>query len=394
MSKEVNDMIIHNAKKGEQLPEIAEQYGISPYRLAAINGLDVYARLYEGEKILVTIPTKTYNVKIGDSLESISLRFGEKKERILEINPENCGKERLYRGQCIAVRCEDPKYGAIATNGYLYPGYTKNRLISCMPYLSVITAASIKISGGKLCFIMDDREICEICSLYNKPLIARIYIDSLPQKEEVQSLAKGIAIAAKSKGYMGVTLCAPYGKYDSEAYNDLLIHAREELANCELVIYTEADAELLRQEESDTGGRIIFYDKLHKKPIPKFNDAEANILEKYAGCFEASRTFVDLSPYAFYKGKYIEKEKARKILLSHRTQVSYSDEERIIEGEIAHSEEKIYMESLSGVKSRLELISSLGYLGAAIDIMRTPQCELVLLSDMFSVLKMQNVGKS
>ena len=71
-------------------------FGVSPIKIAENNDLEIRGRLPKGREVLVLTPSRTYNVRSGDTLDKIAMRFKTTKELLLRLNPELQGREKTY----------------------------------------------------------------------------------------------------------------------------------------------------------------------------------------------------------------------------------------------------------------------------------------------------------
>ena len=106
-------MHIYRADNNESIYDIARKYNVSPLKIAEDNSLDIREKPVKGREILVRIPSRTYNVRIGDTEDKIASRFQVSKESLMRLNPELGGKEKLYQGQLLTVKEATPSLGAI-----------------------------------------------------------------------------------------------------------------------------------------------------------------------------------------------------------------------------------------------------------------------------------------
>ena len=88
-------MYIHSANL-ETLLDIAEKYDVNPSILMGINQVELHQPLVEGQEILVLTPTRTVNVKRGETLEEIGHRFDRGVDRIIASNPILGGRKKIY----------------------------------------------------------------------------------------------------------------------------------------------------------------------------------------------------------------------------------------------------------------------------------------------------------
>ncbi|MDX1689119.1 MAG: LysM peptidoglycan-binding domain-containing protein [Candidatus Promineifilaceae bacterium] len=99
--------IVHVVQEGENLTIIARQYDVSVQDLLLVNGLDEEDIIQPGQQL--TIPGETgeavataYTVQVGDTLESLALRFNTTPAEIAA--PNNLVSPRsLYAGQTLSV---------------------------------------------------------------------------------------------------------------------------------------------------------------------------------------------------------------------------------------------------------------------------------------------------
>jgi cell wall-associated NlpC family hydrolase len=111
--------VVHRVVQGDTLWSLARRYGTTPERLAAANGIRVDAILSVGQPLRIpvhagstrpqapeagrpTSPTQIYRVRAGDTLWSISRRFGTRPERLAAMN--RIGVDDTLRiGQALTV---------------------------------------------------------------------------------------------------------------------------------------------------------------------------------------------------------------------------------------------------------------------------------------------------
>ena len=381
-------MHIYRTKEQEDVYSVARNFGISPVKLAEINDLNIKGKLPLGREMLVIIPTRTYNVKSGDTLERISRRFDVKKESLLRLNPELGGRETVYQGQLLNVKSGTESYGMINTNGYYYRGCNIDRLLRIIPYLGYVTFCSAVYKSGVIHTLFQTEDAVMLTKSLGRVPMVRIYMSQLPAGDEIKSFANSAAIYAKTGGFAGVTLSSigSFGLKSEEA--DALVFAlRKELMRSDLLLFTEGDCEAIKSymEYADAG--ILTYDKLHKSEIPSFEEGEKCSLEKFANEGESIRTFIEFSSFAYCRGKYIEKSEALRITDKKHGEIIYDDAKKISRAIYGKSgKNEIVYESLENTKSKLELLSELGYLGVCFDILRVCTADIMMLSEMFSII--------
>ncbi len=369
-------MEIYRAETDETIYDIAEKYTVSPIKLAIDNEIDGGGVLASGRELLIQMPTRTYTARRGDTLDKIALRFGVERERLLAQNTE-LRSAALYHGQPLNIKTSSPIYGMGAANGFLFAGYKKSRLISLMPYLNYITISSAIYEGERLTTIFDDTEALIEARRYGKTPILRIYFREREKAPDDKFLDSAI-ILARGHGYHGIMLAS------SKITTDAGMEIRHKLMMHDLLFFVEGELE--DAECSDyADGAVLTYDKLHLSEIPSFKEGEEPAMRRYADRCSADTAFIELSPFALSGEKYIEKTRAYRLADRNHGSFSYNPATKLLEGTIGRGRRTrpLISESLENTKSKLELIGELGFMGIAFDIMRVPQNELLLFSNMF-----------
>ena len=374
-------MHIHRIKNDETVYSVAEEYGVSPIRLGYDNDIDNFKRLAPGRELLVLIPTRTYNVRRGDSLKKISLRFGVGEERIKTLNPELLCTGKLYPGQLLVIKNSEPIYGMGIANGYVYSGCTKNMLLRAMPYLSYVTVCSAVAEGGRIRTIPGLENVVEEAHRYSKTVLMRIYV-----KDETDILSsefiKSAVILAKSGGFDGITL----SRKPKEDDKDKLAELKKILLDGELLLFIERELKDAGCSSEYADASILTYDKIHLESIPTFEEGEKYYLTKYAELCNPEGAFVDLSSFSVIGSRFIEKGRASAIADRNRSPLTFDSERLVITGDVGRGKKsrELCQESLENTKAKLELISELGYLGISFDVMRIPQAELMMFANMYT----------
>lgn len=369
-------MIIHTVKAGESLGSVAARYGASPLKLAAINGLRT-DELIEGEELLVLIPTRTANARRGENLSELARRYGVRQSSLLLMNPELSPTGELYDGQPITVRSEPPLFGLGIGNGYLYRGASREELMRAMPYMSYLTVASAVGRRGGIYKLFEGAPMAELARAAGRLTLLRLY---LAEGENLSAeLLRSAALMARSEGYDGLTLAG------MPPYSPLLCEGQKMLSELELKLVLELDAAQPIPDSCPCDFTVLSYDKIHLDSIPAPEVGEESILGDYAERHNAVRTFIDLSPFAYSGGKYVTKDEMRRALLSRGGKIGEicRGTKIGVAGKRGREREWVF-ESLTGVQGRLKLLSELGYYGISFDVARTPIAELMMFGTMFS----------
>ncbi|MFA7688798.1 MAG: LysM peptidoglycan-binding domain-containing protein [Bacilli bacterium] len=77
----------YTIQPGDSLYSIGQKYNTNPETLAAINGLDIEAYIYPGEKIIAPKGgVRTYVVKEGETIKDVAERLGVDQTQLLMDN--------------------------------------------------------------------------------------------------------------------------------------------------------------------------------------------------------------------------------------------------------------------------------------------------------------------
>lgn len=381
-------MRIYNVTPGDSIISVAESFGVSPIKLAANNGLSQKSRLIAGEELLIMTPTRTANVRYGETLSDIARRFGTSETRLLALNPELEGRCGVYPGQPLTVRGSEGIWGIGIGNGYFYRGCSMDRLLATLPYMSYITVCSGFVRRG-VGMLFDDREVLKLARAHGKIPLFRLFVGEVGDKGSFSEIIKGLAILAGGRGYSGVVLAGV--KAPSADISEWILEARKILIECELKLYLEGDIEALGNEVGYSDGAILHYDKLGEGYIPTLDEGEVRVYTNYAEKQDSLRSFIDLSPFAYTEGKYVTSSEAREIICRGGGQIRESAECGYILGEVGRGRRaRLYMyRSMKGTERILRAVSELGYYGISFDIARCPIYDLLMFADMFSESKLK-----
>ena len=381
-------MHIYRTENNESVYDIAAEFGVSPIKIAENNELEIRGRLPMGREVLVLTPSRTYNAKGTDTLGRIAERFKTTKEALMRLNPELEGREKLYSGQLLTIKESTPSYGMISTNGYLYAGTPRERLIAIIPYLSYVTVCSAVYKDRHVRSLYQSEDTVELIKSFGRAPMLRIYLSELPGEDEVSDFAGSACILAASGGFAGVTLsCLNTITNDKDRLNNLVFTVRKTLMENDLLLFAEGDLDYDTSYMDYADAGILTYDKLHVADAPSFANGERAALEKFAYSGESTRAFLEISGFAYSGGKYIEKREGVKLCDKRRAEMVYDDERLLKRASFGkHKKREIIFESLENTKAKLELVSELGFMGISFDIGRVCTSDLMIAASMFDVI--------
>lgn len=374
-------MYIHNSKE-QTLLDIAQEYDVNPMILMGINQIELNQPLDEGQEILVLTPTRTVNVKRGETLEEIGHRFDQDTDRIIAANPILGGRSKIYEGQLLAIKYDAPIYGVAVRNGYMYAACPLSTLKERIYYLDILTLCQAVWRNGKLYSLFDDKMPLNFAKSKGKQCFLRVYLTESPSAEETEGLINSISIITTASGYDGVTIGGISRVKNKEG---LIRGLKDRLQEENKLLYVEISGTDNPSLCDLCDGGILTYEKMNLDDIPSFRDGEEKYFEEISRITRSEKCFIELSSFAYGGGKFVEKDKVLEAARRKRSPFVH-DKERLLSKVVIGGRgpvEYIY-ENLQNLKAKLELINILGFMGVAFDIMRARRSELMMIEATFS----------
>ena len=374
-------MYIHNSKE-QTLLDIAQEYDVNPMILMGINQIELNQPLAEGQEILVLTPTRTVNVKRGETLEEIGHRFDQDTDRIIAANPILGGRSKIYEGQLLAIKYDAPIYGVAVRNGYMYAACPLSTLKERIYYLDILTLCQAVWRNGKLYSLFDDKMPLKFAKSKGKQCFLRVYLTESPSAEETEGLINSISIITTASGYDGVTIGGISRVKNKEG---LIRGLKDRLQEENKLLYVEISGTDNPSLCDLCDGGILTYEKMNLDDIPSFRDGEEKYFEEISRITRSEKCFIELSSFAYGGGKFVEKDKVLEAARRKRSPFVH-DKERLLSKVVIGGRgpvEYIY-ENLQNLKAKLELINILGFMGVAFDIMRARRSELMMIEATFS----------
>lgn len=374
-------MQIHTVESGETVKDIAEKYGVSEDSIRASNGLSTGEGAV-GEQLLVLIPTRSYTVRAGDSLDRISLRFGVRKKDIIAMNPHLCAG-KLKCGQNITLRSSERPYGMSVANGYFYKDCTEDRLIEMLPYLTYLTISSYCADEKGIKRIFDDKRALKIGAEADKIPLVRIY-DRYNEKYKNEEARKRFAqelINIASNGYKGVVINAAGKNAIEEEFSEFIVEMRKKMMGLDLILLVETDPASPISFSEYADGNIISYPKYAQDEPKSFEEGERKLFPDFACRGESAKAFVDLPALARLGERFLSINEV--IEEARKAKAKIKNDEKSLISSFECRDGTWRYTSLENIKAILELVGEYDYSGVCFDIMRTPISHVMMYNAMF-----------
>ncbi len=246
-------MVIHVVKEGDSILSVANEYGISPERLTADNGLYGLNRPVIGQALLILQPSETYTVREGDTIFSISQRFGITPERLKQKNPSLAQTNTIIPGEVLTITFDGEENTPIEIYGFMYPNIKDNILNQSLPSLwgGAIFSYGVREDGG-LIPVNDSELINKMLQSRVNPYMVLSSIDEtggfssgnaarLFNSEALQNTAiNNILNTMRQKGYRGLDIDFEFvNPEDRDAFADFVENITERLNQNGFMVNTD-----------------------------------------------------------------------------------------------------------------------------------------------------------
>lgn len=159
-------------KAGDTVYSLANQYGISVYRLMLDNGITENDTLVVGQTLVILFPSVTYVVKAGETLASIAQQFSITKNQLFRNNPQLGANDFITAGQTLIISYEQARVGEMEVNGYAYPFIQPDLMRITMPYMTYFTPFTYGITPTGGLVPLDDSFMIQTAQEFGvKPLM-------------------------------------------------------------------------------------------------------------------------------------------------------------------------------------------------------------------------------
>ena len=211
-------MEIYVVQMGDTIHSISEKFGINIERLMYDNNLNETEQLVQGQALVIAYPKQSHIVQPGDTLQSIADTYSVSIMQILRNNPFLSEREYIFPGESLVISYNTS--GNITTNGYTFPFINRTTLIKTLPNLTYLSIFNYRILENYDIYTYDeDAELIRaskdysvvplmlisILTLYGEPDINTAYKILLDENGQLEIIDKLVEIM-KNKGYGGMNI--------------------------------------------------------------------------------------------------------------------------------------------------------------------------------------------
>lgn len=235
-------MIIHVVKAGDSLYSISRRYGVPMSRIASDNELNVEESLVVGQTIVIMEGTRQHTVKAGESLYTIARQYGTTVASIQAAN-QITNPAAIQAGMVLTIPSGTDKLGTIEVNGYTFPNINMEVLRKTLPYLTYLSIFSYQVRpDGSIGTLNDESLIAEARTARVAPLMVITNLEegggfssdlarTILTDEQVQNtLIDNVINNIRAKNYTGLDVDFEYIYPENrEDYNNFLRKLRSRL---------------------------------------------------------------------------------------------------------------------------------------------------------------------
>ena len=379
-------MQIHKVTASDSLYSIARRYSVPATKILSDNGL-VGDRLTIGDEILILTPTRTVTVRGGDTIESLSKRFDIKPRTIFTNNPFLSGNSKLRPGQVLTVKQDTAFIGAASSLGIIKKGCKREKLYESLPYMTyAVVDAGVINDTVSLSF--DTEYAVNLATYEGKIVILGVNDKSdgafLSCKEKETAVIDSLISLAKSHGFMGIRISSKPTVQNSKEFSEFLLEVRKRFIGCDLILFTDVSDASSAEASELSDGAILSPDSSCASP---YSDKK---LREFASCAESSKVFVSLPSTIPIADSSMSIDEAKELCYRCGKSLTSNQNNLLLNFEYTRYKngvgEKIEISfpSLKYIKSKLEALCELGFIGIAFDVDTRPTAYLTMFNALFA----------
>lgn len=235
-------MIIYVVKAGDSLYSISRRFGVPIERIASDNEINVSDSLVIGQTIVVMEGTRRHRVKAGESLFSIARQYGTTVSSIQAAN-QITNPAAISPGMVLTIPSGTDKLGTISVNGYTFPNINMDVLRKTLPYLTYLSIFSYEVKPDGSIGTLDDEPLIAAARAANvAPLMVITNLQEgggfssdiakaiLTNEQAQNTLINNVIENMRAKNYSGLDIDFEYIYPENrEGYNNFLRKVKSRL---------------------------------------------------------------------------------------------------------------------------------------------------------------------
>lgn len=213
-------MTIYIVKPGDSVWSISLRFGVPVESINTANGLNEIPYLVVGQALAIPTTEISYRVRTGDTLWGIAQRYNTTVSAIARLNNIN-ENTVLMPGMILRIPQATDNFGFIETNAYIEPSTSANetRLVNEVgKYLTYISPFSYQVNADGSLDAINDTAILNTAKKYDTAPLMVItnfnngnfdtdLVDGILKNEAVQrTLINNVISTMRSKGYYGLNI--------------------------------------------------------------------------------------------------------------------------------------------------------------------------------------------
>lgn len=164
-------MEIYVVQSGDTVYSIAQKFGVSEERIVSDNALSPDRELVLGQALLILKPRVIHTFRQGESLFSISERYGTSLLALYRGNPSLIGHEYIEAGTQIVISFENEPVRKIKTSGFAYSYINRNVLEHALPYLTYLILFGYGFNEDGSVIALNDSDIIYLAHSYRTAVL-------------------------------------------------------------------------------------------------------------------------------------------------------------------------------------------------------------------------------
>ena len=153
-------LFLYTVQKGDTLYSVSLKFGVAAGLIAVWNAIDPPYTLVVGQCLLLLTPRTLYTVREGDTYTSVSARTGVSERELFANNPNlSGGTAPLYAGQTLVLSFEEEPSDTAEMTGYAYPFIETSVLYYSLPYISALIPFTYGFRADGTLVPLDDERL-------------------------------------------------------------------------------------------------------------------------------------------------------------------------------------------------------------------------------------------